>query len=60
MVEIGYVYRILVGKPEGMGQLEKTRRKWKHNAEYHDRNEWDAIVCHLTHIPFKSWIILTS
>jgi hypothetical protein len=26
-------YRVLVGKPEGKGQLGRLRRRWKHNIK---------------------------
>ena len=54
------VYRVLVGKPEGMRQLGRTRRRWEDNIKMdlqevgcrgmdwielaQDRDRWRALV----------------
>jgi len=54
------IYRVLVGKPEGKGPLERPRRKWVGNIEVdlqelgcggvdwielaQDRDRWPAVV----------------
>jgi hypothetical protein len=37
-------YRILMGKPEGKGPLERPRRRWVDNIKYdHKEIGWDGM-----------------
>ena len=61
MVEGRGVHRVLVGKPEGKGPLERPRRRWEDNMKMdlqevgggcgdwmelaQDRDRWRALVC---------------
>jgi hypothetical protein len=63
-------YRLLVGKPEGKGPLERSRRRWVDNirmdlgevgwvyVDYiglaQDRNKWGALVNSVLNIPAQS------
>jgi hypothetical protein len=57
------VYRVLVGKPEGMGPLGRPRHRWKNNIKMdlqevglaQDRDRWRAIVKALVNlrVPYK-------
>jgi len=60
MGERGYVYRVLVGKPEGTKPLGRHRRRWEDNSKMdlkevgcggkelidlvQDRDRWRALV----------------
>jgi hypothetical protein len=43
----GNLYRILVGKPEGMKQLGRPRRRWMDNIKIglrYDRDVWTGLM----------------
>jgi len=42
--EMGGVYRVLVGKPEGKGPLGRPRRRWEDNIKM-DFQECDVGAC---------------
>jgi hypothetical protein len=42
--EWGYVYNILLGKPEGMKPLNGSRHRWKDNFRMDlKEREWEAV-----------------
>ena len=47
MAENRGAYRVLVGKPEGKGPLERLRRRWEDNIKIdlaQDSDRWRAVV----------------
>jgi hypothetical protein len=45
MVEIRNAYQILIGKLEGMGPLERSRRRWKYDIKMDFPNtRWLVVV----------------
>jgi hypothetical protein len=75
MVEIRNAYKILIVKPEGMGPLERAKRRWKDNVKmdfpeirwlmgvswiHLNQDRNQWQVLAYNFMPYKPWNFLTS